>query len=98
MTPIKSEQIKRYGAFFQKLPWLAGERLFLSMLVSTLAMAIVGIIIFYQYAVQAPKAEPQIKKEVIRFQGGRFSDLMARWEQRQSQFNAALESEYPDPF
>ena len=98
MISNQNEKIKRCIAFFQKLPWLAGEWLFLSLLICTLIAVISGAIIFYQYAVLAPKTEPQVKLEVIKFQRDDFLDLVARWEERQAQFNAALEKNYPNPF
>lgn len=98
MTFLKSKRISEYITFFQSLVWLAGERLFVSLLIVIFISLIAGAAIFYQYAVLAPKAEAQIQKEIIQFERARFEDLVAEWDARQAKFDSALQKEYPELF
>lgn len=98
MISFEKEKIKEYGAFFRRLPWIAGEWLFLCLLISTFIVLIFGAMIFYQYAIQAPRVESDTKPEVIEFRKDLFLDLMTKWEERQIRFNSALDKQYPDPF
>ena len=98
MPEYKKEKNNKYLVFLKNLPWLIGERLFLSIIVFILITVAVGGVVFYQYAIQAPKTEPESEGQAIRFQRDLFWDLVEIWEKKRQNFENAPQKEYNDFF
>ena len=81
-----------------KLLRILADKAFLVSL-GLLAFALIfGGLIFYQYAILAPKTEPPLSEEPFQFQEKTYRKVLEIWQEREERFEQAGSKEYPNPF
>ncbi len=98
MKMLQDKKLRNAKLFLKKLPWLIGERLFISILISFLICLLAAGLIFYRYAWKVKDVEPSAQKTSIKFKKDAFQSLTEEWAEREAAFQTAQQKEYPNPF
>jgi len=98
MKALQDPKLKNAQLFLKRLPWLIGERLFISILISFLICLLAAGLIFYRCAWKIREAEPSAQETTIKFKKDIFQSLTEEWAEREAAFQAAEEKEYPNLF
>lgn len=95
---MNKEDFKKFKNTLNNFCRVAAEHVFLSFLISAALALLIGAGLFYQYAILAQRAEPQITKEPIQFKEDFYRQILTQWQAREERFGAVDKKTYLDIF
>ncbi len=98
MINLKIFQLKKFQAFFRKLPIFLGENAFGIFLGLLLLSLVFGGIVFLRYYTLSEQEIPKVTDGQLRFDNETYQEILEIWRERDQEFEKTTLKEYFSPF